>query len=76
MPGVGVDQRENFLEQLGIGDDRTAAEIDEAPVGAITLRPPAVLVDQHASVKTPALVVAFQAPQHAQQTAEQGCDRQ
>ena len=29
MAGILVDQRQDFFEQIGIGDDRAAAEIDE-----------------------------------------------
>src|SRR4029077_14482173 len=35
----------------------------------IALRPPAILVDQHAGIDAPGLVVALQPPQHAQEAA-------
>src|SRR6266436_8969864 len=43
MTRILINERDHFVEQLGIGEDRAAAEIDEAQVGAVALRPPAVL---------------------------------
>src|SRR6516164_7087672 len=75
MARIGIDERQHLVEQLGIGKDGTTAEIDETLVGAVALRPPAVLVDQHARIDPPALVLAFEAPQHAQQAPKQRGDR-
>ncbi len=71
-----LDQCQDLFEQLGVGDNRSLAEIDQPTVDAVALRPPAVLVDQHAGVEPPALVLPLQPPQHAQQAAEKGGDRQ
>ncbi len=76
MTRILVNQSQDLVEQIGVGEDRPAAEIDEPLVGAVALRPPAVLVDQHPRIDPPALVLALQAPQHAQEAAEQGRDRQ
>ena len=62
---VPIDQSDHFVEQLGVGEDCTAAKIDEPLIGALALRPPAVLVDQHARIDAPALVLALEPPQHA-----------
>ena len=76
MARIRIDEGEDLFEQFGVGNDRASAEIDETLVEPIALRAPAVLVDQHARIEPPALVLALQAPQHAQQAAEEGGDRQ
>jgi hypothetical protein len=65
MTRILIDESDHFVEQLGIGEDGAAAKIDEPLVGAVALRPPAVLVDQHARIDAPALVLALEPPQHA-----------
>src|SRR5215469_4343321 len=65
MTGVLIDQHEDLFEQLRIWNDRAFAEIDEALIKPVALRPPAVLVDQHARIEPPALVLALQPPQHS-----------
>src|SRR5260370_34759102 len=76
MTRILIDQHQDLLEEIGVRNDGAFAEIDEALVEAVALGPPTVLVDQHTRIEAPALVLALQAPQHAQEAAEQGRDRQ
>src|SRR5260370_3654320 len=73
---VLLDEDKYLFEQLSVGHDRAPAKIDEPLVEPVARRAPAVLVDQHARIEPPALVLALQAPQHAQNAAEEGGNRQ
>src|SRR4029077_8942882 len=76
MARVRINERQHLVEQLGIGKDRTTAKVDKTLVYTVTLRSPAVLVDQHTRIDAPALVFTLEPPKHAQQATEQRSDRQ
>ena len=67
--GVLGDEVEQLLEQDGEGDDRALAEIDQALLDAIALRPPAILAHEEGRVVAPALVLPPQAIEQSQDAA-------
>ena len=65
--GIRLDQLDHLLQQIGIGHQLTAAEIDQAGLEAVAHGAPAVLVDQEGLVAPPGGVHALEPPQHADQ---------
>ncbi len=61
-----MNQLDDLLHQVGVGNQLAFAEVHERVVDAVALRAPDVLRYQHVGVGTPALVVAPPPVQHVQ----------
>ena len=70
--GIIAEDHDKLFHQICKWHDLATPEVHHAPVHAIALRAPAILIDEHSRVDPPALVVAPQAVEHAAQAAVVG----
>ena len=68
---VLAQQRDHFLEQLRKRHQLATCQVEQALVGAVAHRPPAILGEQHVRVHAPLLIAVTQPEQHAQRRLHQ-----